>query len=204
MMFRTYSKGTIEVITGPMFSGKSEELIKRIRILGYAKINTLVVKPSLDTRWDKDSVISRTGATLKTFSVKDTKELKQRFDEGNFDAVAIDEVQFFDSKLIDYLIHLANNGVRVIASGLDMDWKGMPFGILPNLLAVSDSVSKQQAVCNQCGKAASMTFKLKGNNAQVEVGDTEYEPRCRMCHHRGMLEKHSNETFELSLKGVKK
>lgn len=204
MMYRTYSKGTIEVITGPMFSGKSEELIKRVKILGYAKIDVLVVKPSLDTRWDKETVTSRAGASIKTHAVADTREIKKLFDEGKYQAVAIDEVQFFDSKLIDYLVHLANSGIRVMVSGLDMDWKGMPFGILPNLLAISDLVSKQKAVCGVCGNAASMTFKLKGNNQQVEIGDTEYEPRCRVCHHNGMTQKQINDTLEMKLSGLAK
>lgn len=203
-MYRVYAKGMIEVITGPMFSGKSEELIKRVKILGHANINTLVVKPAIDTRWGKEKIFSRAGSAIETVSVKNTEELKKKFESGEYSALAIDEVQFLDAPVLDYIVAQANKGIRVIVSGLDMDFTGKPFGIMPELLAKADLVDKQQAVCNVCGVAATMTFRKTSGDKQVLIGDSEYEPRCRVCHHQGMLERHFESTQEMSLKELKK
>lgn len=199
-MYRVYAKGMIEVITGPMFSGKSEELIKRVKILGHARINTLVAKPAIDTRWDKEKILSRAGSSIETVGVKNTKELKEKFESNQYAALAIDEIQFLDEDILPYIISLANEGVRVIVSGLDMDYTGKPFGIMPTLLAQADLVDKQQAVCNQCGVAATMTFRKTNGTDQVQIGNDEYEPRCRVCHYQGMLKKHFENTQEILLK----
>ena len=188
MMYRVYSEGIIEVITGPMFAGKSEELIKRVKILGYANIPVLIVKPAIDNRWSKEKIFSRAGNSIKTASIKHLSEITKRFDKVNYKALAIDEVQFFDAEIIDLIINFANKGIRVIISGLDQDFEGKPFGIMPKLLAIADLVDKQHAVCNVCGRAATMTFRKNINrHDQILVGDKEYEPRCRECHYKGML-----------------
>lgn len=189
MMYRTYSDGTIEIITGPMFAGKSEELIKRVKILGHAGISTLVVKPAIDNRWDKEKVMSRAGASIETATAKDTKEVEALWKAGNYSALAIDEVQFLDDEIVDFVIKLAGQGARVIISGLDQDYTGEGFKMMPRLLAVADLVDKQQAVCNVCYKAGTMTFRKTLDENQIAVGDSEYEPRCRKCHHAGTLER---------------
>lgn len=189
MMYRTYAAGIIEVITGPMFSGKSEELIKRIKILGYAKVKTLVIKPHIDTRWVKEKIISRAGISINTVSCQNTEEIKKEFAKGDYQAMAIDEIQFFDSNIVDYIVKLANRGIRVIVSGLDQDFTGKPFEPMPRLLALADIIDKQHAVCNVCGKAGTMTYRLSNDKEQVAIGNKEYEPRCRECHFQGMKNK---------------
>lgn len=186
-MYRTYSNGLIEVITGPMFSGKTEELIKRINILQYAKIKTLIVKPAIDTRWDKFKMTSRSGSTIKTAACKNIEDILEKFGKDKYDAIAIDEVQFFDEGITTLIRDLASKGIRVIVSGLDQDFLGNPFKSMPQILAIADIVDKQQAVCNRCGNAATMTFRLTDDTEQVAIGDKEYEPRCRKCHHEGMI-----------------
>ena len=189
MMYRIYSKGIIEVIAGPMFSGKSEELIKRIKILGYAKTPTLVVKPNIDTRWEKGKIFSRAGSSIETVSVSSSKEILEKVKDGKYEAVAIDEVQFLDLDVTKVVEKLAKDGIRVIISGLDTDYLGKPFGAMPKLLAIAELVDKQQAVCNSCGNAATMTYRLSREGERVQIGNKEYEPRCRSCHKNGMMGK---------------
>lgn len=187
-MYRKYPDGIIEIITGPMFAGKSEELIKRIRILGYAKIKTLVVKPTIGDRWSKEKIVSRSGDSATTITVKNAKTILQKWDE-TFRAVAIDEVQFFDKAIVDVALKLVNKGVHVIISGLDQNYLTKPFGIMPKLLAIADRVDKLAAVCFVCGNAASTTFRKTNDHNEIQVGDKEYEARCRACHRAGMKEK---------------
>lgn len=188
-MYHTYSKGIIEIITGPMFSGKTEELIKRIKILAYAKIKTLVVKPTIDKRWKKDEIFSRSGSSIKTVACRNAKEIFENFQKDSYSAIAIDEMQFFDFEIIQIVILLANKGIRVIISGLDQDFEGKPFGVMPQLLSIADLVDKQQAVCNVCKNVATMTYRLILETEQVSIGDKEYEPRCRQCHLDGTQKK---------------
>lgn len=195
MMFKRYYDGIIEVITGPMFSGKSEELIKRIKQAGYAKIKTLVVKPSADDRWDKEKIISRAGTEVKTARIKKAKDIIELWDD-DYKIVAVDEGQFLGKDLIDVATYLANKGVRVIISALDQDAEGKPFGAIPELLAIAEIVSKQTAICMRCGKEATISFYKGKKSKQIVVGDSEYEARCRQCHYHGMLEK----TAEIRIK----
>ncbi len=188
MMYRKYSEGIIEVITGPMFSGKSEELIKRIKILSYGKINTLVIKPAIGDRWSKEKIVSRAGLGTKTVTVKNAQEILEKWNP-SYRAVAIDEVQFFDHKIVDVVLTLVNQGVRVMISGLDQDYLTKPFGVMPQLLAIADKVDKLAAVCVICGNAASTTFRKNSGNDLIQVGDKEYEARCRTCHSHGTKQK---------------
>ncbi len=186
-MYRKYSDGIIEVITGPMFSGKSEELIKRIRILNYADISTLIVKPSIDNRFSEIEIISRSGASIKSYSVDTVEDIKELFKLKEYKCLVIDEVQFFDDELITYVDNLANKGVRVIVCGLDQDFKRRPFKIMANLMAIADDVLKLKAVCVVCKNAATCSFRTSTTSDTIEIGDTDkYEARCRQCHEKGM------------------
>lgn len=186
-MYRKYSEGIIEVITGPMFSGKSEELIKRIIILSYAEIPTLVVKPAIDNRFSETEIKSRNGTSIKSFSVDKTKDIKELFEKGNYKSVVIDEAQFFDEDIIDFVDHLANKGIRVIVCGLDQDFKRRPFKIMANIMSIADDIVKLKAVCLVCKNAASCSFRTSASSDTIEIGDIEkYEARCRQCHENGM------------------
>lgn len=182
-MYRKYFEGIIEVITGPMFSGKSEELIKRIRILSYAEINTLIIKPKIDNRFSNTDIISRNGVSIASYTANNVEDIKQLFENGNYKALVIDEIQFFDISLIDYLDKLANDGIRIIVCGLDQDYLRRPFPIIANLMAIADSVDKLKAVCLKCKKAASCSFRTSTSKNVIEIGDIDkYEARCRKCY----------------------
>lgn len=189
--YKKYSEGLIEVITGPMFSGKSEELIKRINQVGFAKIKALVFKPSIDNRWEEEQIISRSGSSVKTIQVSSSKELLEKWDD-SYKVVAIDEAQFFDEGIVEVASYLANNGVRVIISALDQDFDGKPFGFVPNLLAIAEFVSKESAICVVCGCEATMSFRKSLSKEQVQIGNDEYEARCRRCHRTGTLDRTTN------------
>lgn len=189
-MYKVYAEGIIEVITGPMFSGKSEELIKRVKILGYGSVRTLVIKPSIDKRWEEKKIITRAGASIDAKTASSSAEVYQMVKDGEYDAVAFDEIQFLDEGIVEVVQKLARKGKRVIISGLDQDFKGQPFGVMPQLLAIADIVDKQQAVCMVCHKAATMSFRKTKSQEEVVLGDTEsYEARCRVCHSKGEKEK---------------
>lgn len=189
-MYRKYFEGIIEVITGPMFSGKSEELIKRIRILSYAEINTLIIKPLIDNRFSNSEIISRNGVSISSYSASTVEDIKNLFEKGNYKALVIDEIQFFDIELIDYLDYLANKGIRIIVCGLDQDYLRRPFPIVANLMAIADTVDKLKAVCLICKKAASCSFRTSASQDTIEIGDIDkYEARCRKCYKEG-LSKH--------------
>ncbi|TCG10516.1 thymidine kinase [Mycoplasma todarodis] len=187
-MYRVFSGGHIEVITGPMFSGKSEELIKRIKTLGFAKIKTLAIKPMMDDRWEKGKIISRAGASIDTIQIEAAKEILSQWDP-SYKAVAIDEAQFFGADLVEIATELANRGVRVIISCLDTDFAGKPFSSAPQLLAIAEFVTKLQAVCFKCGNAASKTHRKTDSQERVVVGDSEYEAMCRSCHTKALNSK---------------
>ena len=187
-MYQELSKGWIEVITGPMFAGKSEELLRRIRILRFSKQNIICFKPSIDDRYSKDEIASHAGGKYKAYAVKNVEEMKSLIKD-NTDVVAIDEIQFFSHDVIGFLESLADKGIRVIVAGLDMDFRGEPFGVLPELLTRAEFVTKLTAVCAKCGAPATRTQRLvDGHPASFEdpivlVGAVDhYEPRCRHCH----------------------
>lgn len=182
------STGWIEVICGSMFSGKSEELIRRVRRAEIARQKVQVFKPALDTRYTDKAVVSHDGNKVFAYSVKESREILELL-LPDVQVVAIDEAQFFDDKIVDICQTLADNGKRVIVAGLDQDFRGEPFGPMPKLLAVAEKVDKLQAICMVCGKPASRTQRLiNGEPAYYDdptilIGAEDvYEARCREHH----------------------
>lgn len=187
-MYVMKQNGWIEVICGSMFSGKSEELIRRIRRATYAHLSIRVFKPVIDNRYDDEAVVSHNGTTITAKPVQYPEEILEMVDE-TIDVVGIDEVQFFDETIIDVANELANRGILVIAAGLDTDFRGEPFGAMPKLMAQSEYVSKLNGICPICGSPATRTQRLiNGKPASYDdpvilVGASEsYEPRCRHHH----------------------
>ena len=174
--------GYIEVICGSMFSGKTEELVRRIKRAQYGRLKVQVFKPSIDDRYSEEHVQSHDSNRLLSIPVKTSKEILEKV-EDNTRVVGIDEIQFFDEGVVDVCNKLAYRGIRVICAGLDMDFLGVPFGPIPKLMAVAESVTKLQAVCVVCGLPATRSQRLLGGQGVVEVGAADaYEPRCRFCH----------------------
>ena len=173
--------GWIEIIAGGMFSGKSEELIRRLRRAVITRQRVQVFKPILDDRFATDEVVSRDERRLKAIAVATSGELLGRVEIG-VQVVGIDEIQFFDPGVVDVCMQLADAGIRVIAAGLDQDYMRRPFGPMAPLLSVAEEVSKMHAVCVRCRGAAHYSQRVSGGNAQVEVGDSSYEARCRHCY----------------------
>jgi thymidine kinase len=179
--------GWLEVVCGPMFSGKSEELIRRLRRAEIAGQRALVVKPQLDDRYDVGHVVSHAGAKMRAVTA-DSSEAVQRL-AFPYDAVGIDEAQFFDAGIVDAVDRLIENGTRVIVSGLAQDFRGQPFGSMPTLLCLADFVDKLQAVCHRCGAAGTLTQRLVDGRPAPFAGETiqigaldAYEARCRACY----------------------
>jgi len=180
--------GWVEVICGSMFSGKSEELIRRVRRAQFAKQKIAVFKPQIDNRYSEEAVVSHNGTSFIATPIAHSTDIFQYID-ADVDLIAIDEVQFFDSEVVKVIQHLADSGHRVIAAGLDQDFRGEPFGEMPALMAIAELVTKLQAVCAVCGSPASRTQRLiNGSPASYDdpvilVGASEsYEPRCRHHH----------------------
>jgi len=187
-MYVMKQSGWLEVICGSMFSGKSEELIRRVRRAQFAKQEVKVFKPAIDNRYSEEEVVSHNGTAIISKPIKSSKEIFDHISE-NTDLIAVDEVQFFDEDICHVLTLLANQGYRVIAAGLDQDFRGEPFSVVPQLMAVAELVTKLQAVCSVCGSPASRTQRLiNGKPASYDdpiilVGASEsYEPRCRHHH----------------------
>lgn len=174
--------GFIEVVCGSMFSGKTEELMRRLKRAQYGRQKVQVFKPAIDNRYSDDHVQSHDANRVLSIPVATAREILDRV-EDNTRVVGIDEIQFFDDSVVDVCNKLAYRGMRVICAGLDMDFRGQPFGPMPKLLSVAESVTKLQAVCVVCGQAASRSQKVVGDAAIVAVGAKEmYEARCRFCH----------------------
>lgn len=187
MYFQEFSPGLIEVIVGPMFSGKSEELIRRVRRTVLAGQRVQVFKAAIDDRYDATAVASHDGSRLQATPVADTTELDQLISYDS-QVVAVDEAQFLDEQIVPLSLELAESGKRVILAGLELDFRGVPFGLMPDLLAHAEFVTKLTAIC-RCGRAATRTQRLiAGQPAHFDdpvilVGASEsYEPRCRGCH----------------------
>lgn len=173
--------GHIEIICGPMFSGKSEELIRRLVRVTIAKQRCQIFKPRIDDRYDRKQIVSHNSQKLAAIVVADSAELLERVD-WKAAVIGIDEVQFFDDAIVDVCERLANSGKRVIVAGLDLDFLGKPFGPVPRMLAVSEYVTKTLAVCMKCGAPASRSQRLSGSLETVVVGGKDkYEARCRHC-----------------------
>ena len=178
-------KGSIEVICGSMFSGKTEELLRRLKRAQFAKLNIAVFKPQVDKRYDTQKVVSHDENTIKAIAVESTKDILRLANEAQ--VVAIDEAQFFDSELITVCSELANAGVRVIIAGLDMDFLGKPFGIMPELLAIAEHITKVHAICIDCCAIANHSFRMTDDKNLIQIGEKkEYKPLCRECFSRKM------------------
>ena len=180
--------GWIEIVTGPMFAGKSEELIRRIKRLEYAKKKVLVFRPRIDNRYSLDEVVSHSNNRRKSIVIDAAKNILPFISEDTY-AVVIDEIQFLDHELIPLSEHLANIGIRVILGGLDSDFRGEPFAVTSEMMARAEFVTKLTAICVRCGSPATKTQRIvNGKPAHyldpiVVVGAAEaYEPRCRHCH----------------------
>jgi thymidine kinase len=179
--------GWLEVVCGPMFSGKSEELIRRLRRAEIAGLRALVVKPHVDDRYDVGHVVSHAGAKMRAVAAESSASVL-RLARG-YQAIGIDEVQFFDDGIVDVIEELVDDGVRVVAAGLAQDFRGLPFGPMPTLLCVADFVDKLQAVCHRCGGPGTLTQRLVDgqpapfDGATVQIGALDsYEARCRSCY----------------------
>ena len=173
-------KGTIEVICGSMFSGKTEELIRRMKRAQYAKQKVEIFKPEIDTRYDAIKVVSHEGNSIHSTPVPASSHILLL--ASDVEVVGIDEAQFFDIGLTDVCNQLANSGVRVIVAGLDMDYLGKPFGPMPALLAIAEHVTKVHAICMRCGNIANHSHRITDEEALVLLGETtNYEPLCRDC-----------------------
>jgi thymidine kinase len=178
-------KGSIEVICGSMFSGKTEELLRRLKRAQFAKLNIAVFKPQVDKRYDTQKVVSHDENTIQAIAVESTKDILRLAKQAQ--VVAIDEAQFFDSELITVCSELANAGVRVIIAGLDMDFLGKPFGIMPELLAIAERVTKVHAICIDCFAVANHSFRMTDDKNLIQIGEKEeYKPLCRKCFSRKM------------------
>ncbi|MDY6062570.1 MAG: thymidine kinase [Erysipelotrichaceae bacterium] len=187
-MYQRYNEGWVEVISGCMFAGKTEELIRRIKVLEFAKKKILVFKPEIDNRYSDTKVVSHAGSAVESIVVKNAGEILQYVDDET-SVVAIDEVQFFGDDVCEVCDYLANNKKRVICAGLDTDFRGEPFGPMPRLITLAEFVTKLTAVCNSCGAPATRTQRLIDGQVAayddpiVLVGASEsYEARCRHCH----------------------
>lgn len=176
------STGHVEVIAGGMFSGKSEELVRRLRRALIARQRVQVFKPRADTRHAPERVVTRDNRELDAEAVRDSRDMRKKLHWGT-QVVAIDEAQFFDEGLVELVNELADAGVRVIIAGLDQDYLRKPFGPMPQLLAAAEYVDKMHAICVRCGAPAHYSQRTAGGDEQVQVGDAEsYEARCRHCY----------------------
>lgn len=176
----TKNSGWIEVICGPMFSGKTEELIRRLIRAQIAKQIVTIFKPSLDDRYSENYIVSHNNRKIKSISIKNIKDIN-KFSKDS-DVVGIDEAQFFDNEIIDICKKLARSGKRIVIAGLEKDYQAVPFGPMPQLLVDAEYVTKVNAICMQCGDPANFSQRLTDEKKQVVIGEIDkYEARCRKC-----------------------
>ncbi len=187
-MYQSYRDGWIETISGCMFAGKTEELIRRIKVLEFAKKEIMVFKPKIDDRYSNTRVVSHAGSSVESHVISDAAEILDIIKDTT-QVVAIDEAQFFDNNICAVCNELADRGIRVMAAGLDTNFKGEPFGPMPQLITEAEFVTKLAAVCNKCGAPATRTQRIidgrpaSYNDPIILVGASEsYEARCRHCH----------------------
>ena len=177
--------GRIEVVCGSMFSGKTEELIRRMRRAQFARQRVEIFKPAIDVRYSEEDVVSHDQKHIQSTPIDSSASILLLAND--IDVVGIDEAQFFDMGIVEVCNELANRGVRVIVAGLDMDYKGVPFGPMPALCAIADDVTKVHAICVRCGALAYVSHRLVDNDKRVLLGETqEYEPLCRECYQKEM------------------
>lgn len=184
--FKGQRSGWIEVICGCMFSGKTEELIRRLKRAKIASMKVEVFKPKVDTRYDEQAIVSHDTSSLLATPVDHSSRLLRLGDD--VAVIGLDEAQFFDDQLPAVCQELALRGIRVIAAGLDMDYRGQPFGVMPELLAIAEYVTKVHAICVHCGNLATHSYRLADGDSVVLLGEKEqYEPRCRSCYAKGNI-----------------
>lgn len=204
MMYHQYRPGMVEVITGCMFAGKTEELIRRVNVFEFAKKEVVVFKPKIDNRYSEDKVVSHAGSSVQSIQASNSHDVMAYLEQHpEFEIIAIDEVQFFDQDIILVINHLADSGKRVMVAGLDMDFRGEPFGVMPTLMTQAEFVTKLTAVCTQCGSPGTRTQRLvdgkpaKYDDPIILVGASEsYEARCRHCHHISNKPKYEHKEVE--------
>lgn len=196
MIVQPDDAGWIEVICGPMFSGKTEELIRRLKRAEYGGQHLQTFKPRLDDRYEEDSIVSHDESAVPSQPAESVTEIRDQL-EPSAEVVGIDEAQFFGDELVDFCADLAEDGVRVVAAGLDQDYRGDPFDPVPTLLAVAEYVTKLLAICVRCGDPANHSYRLAADPQQVLVGsDGEYEARCRRCFQDGYPSSSSTSTAD--------
>ena len=179
--------GRIEVVCGSMFSGKTEELIRRMRRAQFAKQKVEIFKPAIDVRYSEEDVVSHDKHSIPSTPIDSSASILLL--SSDIDVVGIDEAQFLDDGLVDVCNELANRGIRVIIAGLDMDFKGVPFGPMPALCAIADDVTKVHAICVKCGNLAYVSHRIVESDRRVLLGETtEYEPLCRECYQKAIKE----------------
>lgn len=184
--FKGQRSGWIEVICGCMFSGKTEELIRRLKRAKIASMKVEVFKPKVDTRYNEQAIVSHDTSSLLAIPVDHSSKLLRLAED--VAVIGLDEAQFFDDQLPAVCEELALRGVRVIAAGLDMDYRGQPFGVMPELLAIAEYVTKVHAICVHCGNLATHSYRLAEGDSVVLLGEKEqYEPRCRSCYAKGNI-----------------
>jgi len=184
-ILETRRRGRIEVICGSMFSGKTEELIRRLKRAKFARQRVEIYKPAIDTRYSEEDVVSHDSNSISSTPIESSSSIL--LFSSDIDVVGIDEAQFFDEGLVDVCNKLADSGVRVIIAGLDMDYKGVPFGPMPDLCAIADEVTKVHAICVRCGQLAYISHRIDKNEKRVLLGEKdEYEPLCRECYRRAL------------------
>ncbi len=184
--------GRIEVVCGSMFSGKTEELIRRMKRAKFARQSVVIFKPAIDTRYSEEDVVSHDKNSIPSTPIDSSGSILLL--SSGIDVVGIDEAQFLDDGLISVCNDLANRGIRVIVAGLDMDYKGIPFGPMPGLCAIADEVTKVHAICVKCGNLAYVSHRLVADDKRVLLGEqTEYEPLCRECYQKALKEDMNHE-----------
>ncbi len=184
--FKGQRSGWIEVICGSMFSGKTEELIRRLKRAKIANQKVEIFKPKIDTRYDDLAVVSHDSNSILSTPIASAAKILELVEGVN--VVGVDEAQFFDMEITEVCQTLALKGIRVIVAGLDMDYLGKPFGPMPNLLAVSEYITKVHAICQHCGNLATHSYRLAADEGQVVLGEKDtYEPRCRTCYQMGNI-----------------
>ncbi len=179
-IYSNVSSGSVEVICGSMFSGKTQELIRRLKRLKVAKKKFIVFKPSIDIRYKKNEIVSHNKDSINATVINNIAEIQNLISDE--EVIAIDEAQFFDETLISLCNDLANKGKRIIICGLDMDYLGVPFGIMPSLMAISDSITKLHAICSDCGDTANYSYRKSIDQDRIVIGEKdEYKALCRVC-----------------------
>ena len=178
-----FRNGCIEVVCGSMFSGKTEELIRRLRRAKIAGLKVEIFKPAVDTRYDEAKVVSHDKTVITSWPVKTAEDILNHIQ--HVDVIGIDEAQFFDKGIVKVCTVLANKGIRVIAAGLDKDYKGKPFGFIPELMAIAEYVTKVHAICMRCGNLAAFSHRTTEGKELVELGEkNNYEALCRKCYNQ--------------------